>query len=141
VDEYLVHDDVALLTALRASQNPWARRVVRRQGFRMLVEAGPFGPDAVDAAAASSPDASPVAHIRALKDKLDEAGIDCFSTASRGVLSTYGKDATLWVKSPAGEVPVAQYTPLYERYREPATLARLYVVPERADEAKRLLDL
>jgi HD superfamily phosphohydrolase len=138
IDEYLAHDDVALLSALRASKNPWALRLTRRQGFRMLVEAGPFAsePDG-DAGPAQAPEAE----IAPLRDKLDEAGIDCFVTASRSVLSTYGREGTLWVKSPRGEVPVADYTALYERYREPATLARLYVVPERADEARRLLGL
>jgi len=121
IDEYLQHDDVALLAALRASRNPWARRLVRRQGYRMIVEA-----DAVS-------------DVASFKPLLDEAGIDCFTTTSRGVLSTYGREATLWVRSPRGEVPVADYTPLYERYREPATLARLYVEPEREEEARRLL--
>jgi HD superfamily phosphohydrolase len=36
-DEYLQHDDVALVSALRASKNPWARRVVRRQGYRLAL--------------------------------------------------------------------------------------------------------
>ena len=60
-------------------------------------------------------------------------------TLSRGVLSTYGRDATLWVRSPRGEVPIAEYTPLYERYAEAANLARLYAPPERFDEARRVL--
>src|SRR5438132_4741208 len=34
-----------------------------------------------------------------------------------------------------------EYTPLYERYAEAATLARLYVEPERWDEARRLLTI
>jgi hypothetical protein len=38
-------------------------------------------------------------------------------------------------------VPIGEYTPLYERYAEAATLTRLYVAPERADEARRLLAL
>src|SRR5438132_383301 len=57
------------------------------------------------------------------------------------LLSHYGKEATLWVKSPRGEVPIGEYTPLYERYAEAATLARLYVEPERWDEARRLLTI
>ena len=118
-DEYLAHDDVTLLAALRASQNPWARRIVRRQGYRVIAED----------------------EIGAQKKLLDEAGIDNFETVSRGVLSHYGKEATLWVKAAHGEVPIGEYTPLYERYAEAATLARLYVVPERADEARRLLGL
>jgi len=129
VDEYLAHDDVALISALRASKNPWARRIVRRQGFRLLVELGPF------AEPKEEPD------LGQLEARLEEAGIDCFKTESRGVLSHYGKEATLWVKSPRGEVPVADYTPLYERYAQAATLSRLYVAPEREAEGRRVLGL
>jgi len=123
-DEYLLHDDVTLLGALRSSQNPWARRIVRRQGYRVLME-NAAGEDART--------------LHAMQQRLEEAGVNGFVTVSRGVLSHYGKEATLWVKSPRGEVPIGDYTPLYERYAEAATLARLYVEPERWDEARRLL--
>jgi HD superfamily phosphohydrolase len=123
-DDYLLHDDVTLIAALRASKNPWAVRLVRRQGFRLLIEGG-----------------AP-AELEEKKRALEEAGIDAFTTVSRGVLSHYGKDATLWVKPRSGEVvPIGEYTPLYQRYAEAAMLARLYVEPERADEARRLLGL
>jgi len=100
---------------------------VRRNGYRLLVELGP----ALDADATAQLDGQRV--------RLEEAGIDAFTTLSRGVLSTYGREATLYVRSPRGEVPIAQYTPLYERYAEAAMLARLYVPPERFEEARRLL--
>jgi HD superfamily phosphohydrolase len=128
-DEYIQHDDIALIAALRASKNPWARRVVRRQGFRLLIEHGPF-------LGGAAPE-----ELEQREKALREAGIDAFTTVSRGVLSHYGKEATLWVRSPRGDVPIGEYTPLYERYAEAATLARLYVEPERADEARRLLAL
>jgi HD superfamily phosphohydrolase len=126
-DEYLLHDDISLISALRASKNPWALRVVRRQGYRLLAEHGPFlgGGNSTE--------------LQDRERALMEAGIDAFTTVSRGVLSHYGKEATLWVKSPHGEIPIGEYTPLYERYAEAATIARLYVEPERADEARRLL--
>ena len=127
VDEYLQHDDVTLVAALRASGNPWARRIVRRHGYRPVVELGPT----------LSPDAT--AHLEEQRKRLDDAGIDSFTTLSRGVLSTYGREATLYVKSPRGEVPIAEYTPLYERYAEAANLARLYAPPERFDDARRVL--
>jgi len=126
VDEYVLHDDVALLAALRASANPWARRIVRRQGYRVLMENAPG-----EGAQA----------LRGMQEQLEGAGVDAFVTVSRGVLSHYGKEATLWVKSPRGEVPIGEYTPLYERYAEALTLARLYVEPERWDEARRLLTI
>jgi HD superfamily phosphohydrolase len=129
IDAYLLHDDIALMSALRASKNPWALRVVRRQGFRLLVEHGPFLGSAAPG------------ELHEREAQLQQAGIDAFTTVSRGVLSHYGKEATLWVKSPRGEIPIGEYTPLYERYAEAATIARLYVEPERADEARRLLGL
>ena len=125
-DEYLKHDDVTLISALRASANPWAKRVVRRQGYRVLVENTP-GDEGQD--------------LQKLEAQLEAAGVDAFTTVSRGVLSHYGKEATLWVKSPRGAQPIGEYTPLYERYAEAATLARLYVEPERLGEARRLLSL
>ena len=121
VDAYVQHDDIALMARLRASKNPWALRIVRRQGYRVLIE-----------------NESGLAEKKAA---LEEAGIDAFTTESRGVLSHYGKDATLWVKTPRAEIPIGEYTPLYERYAEAATIGRLYVEPEREDEARRLLGL
>jgi HD superfamily phosphohydrolase len=121
IDEYIQHDDIALMAQLRASKNPWAWRIVRRQGYRVLIE-GESGLEEKE---------------RAVRD----AGIDAFTTLSRGVLSHYGKEATLWVKTPRAEVPIGEYTPLYERYAEAATIARLYVEPERESEARRLLAL
>src|SRR5437763_217714 len=38
-DEYLLHDDVALLGALRSSQNPWARRVEKLGGILDVAKA------------------------------------------------------------------------------------------------------
>jgi HD superfamily phosphohydrolase len=123
-DAYIQHDDVTLIAALRASKNPWARRVVRRQGYRVLVENTP-GDEGQD--------------LERLEAQIEAVGIDAFTTVSRGVLSHYGKEATLWVKTPRGEVAIGDYTELYQRYAAPATLARLYVEPERWDEARRLL--
>lgn len=123
-DEYLLHDDIALISALRRSTNPWAQRVVRRQGYRVLVENMP-GDGGQD--------------LQQMKEQLDEVGLDSFITVSRGVLSHYGREATLWVKTPRGEVAIGDYTELYQRYAQAATLARLYVEPERWDEARKLL--
>jgi uncharacterized protein len=123
-DEYLQHDDVALICALRASKNPWALRVVRRHGYRVLLE--------------NAPGENP-AELYRVDGDLKAAGIDSFVTQSRGVLSRYGKEVTLWVTTPTGVTPIAEYTPLYERYAEAVTLGRLYVEPEKWEDARRLL--
>src|SRR5207249_954522 len=81
----------------------WARRRVRRQGYRVLLE-NAAGEDA--------------RMLHGMQQRLEESGVNGFVTVSRGVLSHYGKEATLWVKSPRGEVPIGDYTPLYERYAE-----------------------
>src|SRR5438876_3065028 len=65
IDEYLGHDDVTLIAALRKSANPWAKRVVRRQGYRLLAE--------------NRDD------LEARRSQLQEAGVDAFVTVSRGV--------------------------------------------------------
>ena len=69
---------------------------------------------------------------------------DAASRWRRGrALSTEASDSDRAVeeKSPRGEIPIAEYTPLYERYAEAATLARLYAPPERFDEARRVLGI
>src|SRR5207248_2357710 len=85
--DYLQHDDVTLIAALRASQNPWAKRIVRRNGYRLLVELGP----ALDEGAP--------AQLEQQRARLEAEGIDAFTTMSRGILSTYGREATLYVRS------------------------------------------
>src|SRR5438128_7287646 len=101
IDEYLLHDDVALLGALRASKNPWARRIVRRQGYRLLME-NAAGEDART--------------LHRMRERLEEAGGTGFGTVSRGVLSHDGEEATLWVESPRGEGPIGGYERHDERY-------------------------
>ena len=79
-------------------------------------------------------------------------GSDDYASLARGLPKdwSFGSDedhrkrqtARVTVKTRRGqEVPIAEYTPLYQRYAEPATLSRLYVVPERYDEAERILGL
>src|SRR5437868_5274414 len=82
-DEYLAHDDVTLIAALRASKNPWAMRIVRRQGYRLLLERGPF----------LDPKGAP--DLEEGLSLLASSGIDGFITLSRGILATYRRDAPL----------------------------------------------
>jgi HD superfamily phosphohydrolase len=127
---YLDTDDVHLLAALRRSKSDWARAVVRRHGYRLLVETHTFGDDAEDAA---------------LDERLAAAGIDFFRVRSKGTLSKYfrkrDKVFPLVVIEPElGRVKrIEEYTPLYERFNQAVALSRVYCKPEQLGDARPLI--
>ena len=127
VEAYVAHDDVTLVTALRASSCPWARRIVRREGYRAAYEAEPY--DVVD-------------HTAAAHEAITRAGIDSFVVESRGAITKYlaGGDFPLYVKERGRDVPIAEASPIFRRYGESARLSRVYVPPERYVEAKRVVE-
>jgi HD superfamily phosphohydrolase len=130
VEKYLETDDVQLFSVLRKSENPWAKAVVRRRAFRLLVETHNFGDSPEDAA---------------LDEHLTSAGIDFFRTRSRGELSKYFKKrervAPLLVVEPElGRVSrVEDYTPLYRRFEDVVAVSRIYCRPEHLEKARGLL--
>lgn len=140
VEAYLRLDDVAFWMALRSSKNRWAQRMVDRRAYRMLVEQRHFegDSDGID-------DVDPDAVLRALQ----EAGIDARAHNAKGELSKYFKltsrttkkevDPPLYIVDGGRSVPVEQYTPLYQRYAGAVHLRRIYVDPERLEDAKRVL--
>jgi len=130
-ESYLACDDVQLLSALRASENRWARRIAQRKPFRLLLETNPYdkGWD-----------------LEALEDMLAREGIEFFSTESEGIVSKYfgtKGEETIWVhvKNQGRFVPLDEYTPLYRRYQERVSLRRIYVDPARAEDARRISGL
>lgn len=131
-EAYLDCDDVQLLTALRASSNRWARRIARREPFRLLIEMNPYdtGYDLEEASRA-----------------LDAAGIENFDTEAVGLVSKYfgerDPQRTIWVHVSDQKrfVHLEQYTPLFRRYQDEVRINRLYVDPARAREARELLGL
>ena len=128
-DRFLHTDDVALLSALRASRNRWAQRIVRRQGFKLL---------------AQFTERDEGYDLAALAAALTEAGVEHFTVESRETLSRYfeeGEGPSLYVldESSGRLTPVARYTPLYQRYASPVRLSRAYVRPDQLDRAKQAL--
>ncbi len=129
-DGYLTTDDVHLVAALRASSSPWAKLIVRRRPYRLLVETHNFGDGRQD---------------QELDERLREAGVDFFRGRSRGVLSKYFKkrDTTfplLVVEPELGRVSrIEDYTPLYKRFQDVVALSRIYCKPEHLEEARRVL--
>lgn len=131
-EAFLHCDDVALLGALRRSASPWARRITRRDPFRVLVEANAYdtGYD-----------------LQGIGARLAEAGIDHLCTESRGIVSKYfGADTRarpIWVEIPDQRrfVELESYTPLFRRYEEVVCIERIYVAPGQLTAARELLDL
>ena len=74
VEDYVRYDDVHMTSHLRASDNEWARRIVERREYKLLLERH-GDPQDVD--------------LRSVESRLEEAGIPIISTASKGVLSKY----------------------------------------------------
>lgn len=129
-DAYLATDDVQLNMAIRASDNPWAKLVVRRKPYRMLIETHDFTQTAKD---------SP------LTGKLKDAGVDFFRTKSSGVLSKYFRKRNetfpLLVLEPERNrvSRIEDYTPLYKRFDEAVGVSRIYCKPDQLDAAKKVL--
>jgi len=125
-ERFLDCDDVWLAAGLRRSTNRWARRIVERRGYKLVLQATELDRDY---------------DFPALERALTAAGVDHFRVDSLGVLSKYFADDTgpsLYVVDPTthARTPVADYTPLYQRYAKALRLTRLYALPEQAALAR-----
>jgi HD superfamily phosphohydrolase len=128
-EAFLLCDDVALAWALRHSKNRWARRIVRREGFKLL---------------AQFTERDEGYDLGALGEALDRAGIERFAIESRGELSKYfggGAQPSLFVADPStGRLTeVTKYTPLYQRYSSAVRLSRMFVRPDQVVQAREVL--
>ena len=134
VEQYAALDDMNLWTTLRASKNPWARRIVERRAYRLLDER-PEG---------EHRDFNATLLHEGLAERLAGARIDFIQTRSRSILSKYygtPDKQPIFVVTPTGEhIPLEEYTPLYARYETPALTGRIYIEPEKKSEAKAVLD-
>lgn len=153
IEAYARADDHQLINHLRQSESEWARRIIERREYKLLVERH-GGPQDIDL--------SPV------QQRLDAEGIPTISTTSRGVLSKYftkrqkvegQEELSLASISPASPATppiwvlqqryrgaadrrateLEHSTDLFERYASQRRIGRIYVDPDRQDEAGRLI--
>lgn len=127
-EAFLQCDDVSLHSRLRTSTNPWAKRIVARQGYTRL---------------AQFTERDRAYDIKALSAALEDAEIEHFSEESQGVLSKYfaqGERPSLYVADrPTDSLrAIDQYTPLYERFGS-VRLSRIYVRPDQAARGQKVL--
>jgi len=127
--EAFVHfDDISLLSTLRNSQNPWAKRIVSRQVFRL---------------AADFTERDRHWTLEALCGLLEEAGVEHFPVQSKVQLSrheAHNSPLDLYVvDAESGQcISVSEYLPLYAHWKA-VHLSRIYVHPEQHALAKQLI--
>jgi HD superfamily phosphohydrolase len=143
VDRYLELDDVSLLSIIRRSKNQWARRIVERRAYRMLVEVKQLvAPDSAEHGASMD--------VEEASDALKRAGIDAIVHSVKGQLSKYygaregagspdHGSLPLYIVEDEASIPVEVYTPLYQRYSGAIHLKRVYVEPASWQRAKDVL--
>ncbi len=137
LDDYLWLDDVALDGLLRASADPWARRMVEHREYRRVVERH------------GEEDAAEVTQALGV---LRRAGIDVIASTSTGQLSRYAltphaETRAVYLRQRLPGQAALRVRPLhaasrvFERYADAHTIRRLYVAPERRDEAFEALGI
>jgi hypothetical protein len=149
IDAYLRCDDIYLWTVLRNSSNTWARRMVDRKAYRMLVEVKHFDADQPDGAHRRAAEGAEAIDLDALAAELTAIGIDARLHSAKGQLSKYwgGRDKSapsptnppVYIVDGTRSIPVEDYTPLFQRYAGAVHLRRIYVDPDRLDQAKQAL--
>lgn len=142
VDEFMECDDLFLHSRLKASKNEWARRIVERRGYRLLLEQKETVED---------PATVPPLDLDGLVHDLAAAGIPAARHSVEGRLSKYftptgsrppmvETDPQIYVLEEDGRpVPIEEYTPLYRRYSGSISLQRVYVDPEHLETARSLV--
>ncbi len=127
---YVAADDIAMWSALRASDNRWARRIAARQAYRRLLElnadAGGIDLDEVSGA-------------------LEEANVEHFVSRDHGVLSKYygrgAVDRPIYVVNRALRQVhrIDEYSRIYERYAQPTKLVRIYCRPDQLQRGQGIV--
>lgn len=129
---YLRCDDAQLFMAMRASRSPWAKAVVERRAWRLLVETHTF-------------DAEGKGEHARLAERLKDAGIDHYAAHSHGMLSKYFGKARMGLKVLEPQRrrvrTIDAYTPLYRRFSGEVGVLRLYCPATEVARAREVLGL
>lgn len=129
IESYIDYDDYALWIHLRGQKdNPWARRITRREPYHLAYEFH-----------GSSADKDPAARqqLDELRAHLRKRGIDYFETSNKGLVSKYVKDSSYDKQSEiyvmtsdrlnaASFVPLQKVTELFRRYERDKEIIRVF---------------
>ncbi|MCM2280371.1 MAG: HD domain-containing protein [Bdellovibrionaceae bacterium] len=134
IEEYTRCTDYSLYEHLAQVTNPWAKRIAERRPYRMLFE--------LHSVAASE-------RPTKMNQCLEEAGIHVIWASSHTRLSKYhtmSPDETaraIYVVDHSDPmqkpVPIERVTGIFQKYEETRHIDRLYVAPDRYEDARRLI--
>lgn len=144
IEQYFDCDDMFLQIRLKRSDNPWARRIIERRGYRMLAEEKGLSQDGTDAELGGD--------LELLHLRLEEAQVPAILHTVQGRLSKYfsfgasrppgaSEPDLYFVEDNGRTFTIDNYSPLYRRYAGAAVLKRVYVDPDASDRAQRVLNL
>ncbi len=131
IERYCECNDSHLFSHLAQSQNPWAKRIIEKRPYKMLVELHSGIP------ATKTARLEQQALLERIKSELDEKKIHSLTATSTSELSKYFRKPGLPIfvhydnhYSKAADIPLEQCTDLYQRYGEKRSITRMYVSPE-----------
>jgi HD superfamily phosphohydrolase len=131
INAYLECTDAHLYSHLARSTNVWARRIVEKRPFRMLLETHSGIPSTANAMEQQERLAKKLIH------ELESKNIEFIQTTSTGELSKYfGKsDFPIFVLydnlySEPSFIPIQKCTDLFTKYPSSRTINRVFVAPE-----------
>lgn len=136
INQYTFYNDYKLFEHLTQVKNPWAQRVAQRRPYRNLIEfhnvTDPQRPERI-------------------KHRLEQLGIDVIRASSHVRLSKYHSSSAedralpIYVVDQYDRrekpVPIEQSTKIFHSYEGERVIDRVYVPPEKYDDAKRILEV
>jgi HD superfamily phosphohydrolase len=131
IEAYAKCTDSHLYSHLSTSKNPWAKRIVEKQPFKMFVEVHSGIPSTANAREQQE------RLFKKARAELENKGIEYIENLSTGILSKYfGKsDHPIFVKydnlySAPSFIPIQKCTSLFTQYPNSRSIARLFISPE-----------
>jgi HD superfamily phosphohydrolase len=131
IDRYLESNDAELYAHLAQSKNPWAKRIARREPYRMMIELH----SGIPATQTATKEQAQL--LTRVKKQLHDQKTHFIEATSTGELSKYFRKpaAPIFVKydnhySAPSSIPLDKCTDLFTRYSEKRSITRLYVAPE-----------
>jgi HD superfamily phosphohydrolase len=131
IHQYLSATDEQLHSHLAQSSNEWARRIVEKKPYRMLIETHSGIPSTENAREQQAK------VLKKVQDSLKTKEVHAITATSTGELSKYfGKsDFPIYVRydnlySAASFIPLVKCTNLFTHYPNSRTISRVFVSPE-----------
>ena len=155
VEGYLKFDDIFFFGVLRELKSPWARRIVERDAYRMLLELkevvpGPEPEQKHGLQTADNSEKERSIRFQTILEELNDKGVSAQAHTVKGQLSKYFsagsqrpentvEDLPLFIVEEGRVLPIETYSPLYKRYSGEIHLRRIYVDPTQHAKARAIV--